>query len=474
MLQAFLNIFRVPDLRNRVLFTLGVLIVYRIGFWIPLAGVDQQALVDAAERAAQDTTGFGRLLSYAAIFSGGSFSQSTIFGLGIMPYITAAIIFQLLQTAVPRLQELKKEGASGQQKITEWTRYATVGMCIIQSIMWLQFMRSQAIVQPEVTADGISNMMFMLAGITGLTAGSMFLMWLGEQIDKYGIGNGVSLILTAGIIAQMPGAVMWVIDNAALSTRDAARDVIGPGEILFLIGAFVFVVAGAILITVAQRRIPIQQARHTKGRKVYGGGRHYLPLRVNHAGVMPIIFASSLLIFPSAFFGYLSTVATAEGSTAPEWWRGLATALSANFQMGEYPYIIVEIILIYFFSYFWTTVVFSPEDMARQLRDNGSFIPGLRPGPRTAEYLETVVERITYAGAGFLSVIAIIPSIVTNQLGIPFFVSSFLGGTGLLIVVSVGLDLIQRIEANLMMRNYAGFLDSDGSGKGPRIRSGRR
>ncbi len=474
MLQAFLNIFRVPDLRNRVLFTLGVLIVYRIGFWVPLAGVDQQALVDAADRAAQDTTGFGRLLSYAAIFSGGSFSQSTIFGLGIMPYITAAIIFQLLQTAVPRLQELKKEGASGQQKITEWTRYATVGMCIVQSIMWLQFMRSQNIVQPEVSADALSNMMFMLAGITGLTAGSMFLMWLGEQIDKYGIGNGVSLILTAGIIAQMPGAVMWVVDNAALSTRDAGQDVIGPGEILFLIGAFVFVVAGAILITVAQRRIPIQQARHTKGRKVYGGGRHYLPLRVNHAGVMPIIFASSLLIFPSAFFGYLSTVATAADSGYPEWWANLATGLAANFQMGEYPYIIVEIILIYFFSYFWTTVVFSPEDMARQLRDNGSFIPGLRPGPRTAEYLETVVERITYAGAGFLSVIAIIPAIVTNQLGIPFFVSSFLGGTGLLIVVSVGLDLIQRIEANLMMRNYAGFLDSDGTGKAPKVRSGRR
>ena len=207
------------------------------------------------------------------------------------------------------------------------------------------------------------------------------------------------------------------------------------------------------------------------GRKVYGGGKHYLPLRVNHAGVMPIIFASSLLIFPSAFFGYLSTSAGQSG--APEWWQRTTAFLNANFVMGEYPYILLEIVLIYFFSYFWTTVVFSPEDMARQLRDNGSFIPGLRPGPRTAEYLETVVERITYVGAGFLAIIAVIPSIVSKQMGIPFFVSSFLGGTGLLIVVSVGLDLIQRIEANLLMRNYAGFLSGGDKGAGPRVRSRR-
>jgi preprotein translocase subunit SecY len=192
---------------------------------------------------------------------------------------------------------------------------------------------------------------------------------------------------------------------------------------------------------------------------VYGGGRHYLPLRVNHAGVMPIIFASSLLIFPSAFFGYLQSSANASPDPA-SWWVATTTFLNANFQMGEYPYIVLEIILIYFFSYFWTTIVFSPEDMARQLRDNGSFIPGLRPGPRTAEYLETVVERITYVGAGFLAIIAVIPSIVSKEMQIPFLVSSFLGGTGLLIVVSVGLDLIQRIEANLLMRNYKGFFDA--------------
>ena len=471
MLKAVINIFRIPDLRNRVLFSLGILVVYRIGFWVPLAGVDQTKLVEAAENASQSSTGFGRILDYASIFSGGSFSQSTIFGLGIMPYITASIIFQLLQTAVPRLQELKKEGATGQQKITEWTRYATVAMCVIQSIMWLRFMQSSGMVKPELLTSRVYLLFFFLSGVTGLTAGSMFLMWLGEQIDKYGIGNGVSLILTAGIISRMPNAVMWISSNFELSTqKDAA---IGPAGVLFLLGAFVFVVAGAILITVAQRRIPIQQARHTRGRKVYGGGKHYLPLRVNHAGVMPIIFASSLMIFPSAFFGYLATAAGTSGASA-DWWVATTGFLNSQFAIGAYPYILVEITLIYFFSYFWTTVVFSPEDMAKQLRDHGSFIPGLRPGPRTAEYLETVVERITYVGAGFLAVIAIIPTLVSKQMGIPFQVSSFLGGTGLLIVVSVGLDLIQRVEANLLMRNYAGFLSGGEKGRGTRIKSGRR
>lgn len=474
MLQALLNIFRIPELRNRVFFTIGVLLVYRIGFWIPLPGVDQTQMAEAARRAAeQDEGGFSRFLDYASIFSGGSFMQSTIFGLGIMPYITAAIIFQLLTSAVPRLQELKREGPSGQAKITEWTRYACVGMCVIQAFMWMQFLRTQGMVLPEFLTTQMI-VVFYLAGVTGLTAGSIFLMWLGEQIDKYGIGNGISLILTAGIIAQMPTAIMWIWNNFEPSIQAEDAGGIGVAGVVFLVAAFVLVVAGAILITIATRRIPIQQAKHTRGRKVYGGQRHYLPLRINHAGVMPIIFASSLLIFPSVFFGYLSNVAHAGGGS-PEWWLFTTSFLSDNFQMGRYPYIICEIILIYFFSYFWTTVVFSPEDMARQLRDSGSFIPGLRPGPRTAEYLETVVERVTYVGAGFLAIIAVIPSIVADQMNIPFLVASFLGGTGLLIVVSVTLDLMQRIEANLLMRNYSGFLSTGEQGRSaPRIRSPRR
>ncbi len=457
MLQAFLNIFRIPDLRNKVLFTFAMLVIYRIGFWIPIPGADQEAIKNFAQSASDAGTGFGKLLQYASIFSGGSLQQSTIFGLGIMPYITAAIIFQLLQTAIPRLQELKKEGATGQQKITEWTRYTTVGLCLIQAVMWLSFMMKSGLVKVEFQS-GNGLLLYYMAGLTGLTAGSMFLMWLGEQIDKYGIGNGVSMILTAGIIAQMPNAVQWVVANFSAST--AGESQIGVLGVIFLVAAFVFVVAGAILITLAQRRIPIQQAKQMRGNKMYGGQKHYLPLRVNHAGVMPIIFASSLMIFPSSIFGYLATSAN---TTDPNtWWAGVTRFLNNNFQIGEYPYIIFEIILIYFFSYFWTTVQFSPEDMAKQLRDNGSFIPGLRPGPRTAEYLETVMERITYVGGGFLAIIAVIPSIVARQMDIPFFVASFLGGTGLLIVVSVGLDLIQRIEANLLMRNYSGFFEGGG------------
>ena len=434
-MRTLINIFRIPELRKRVFFTLGVLIVYRLGFFIPLIGVDQSALKSYYEsQSTTDGLGLGRILEYASIFSGGSFSQSTVFGLGIMPYITAAIIFQLLQTAIPRLQELKKEGASGQQKITEWTRYTTVGMCLIQGFMWMKFMLANNMVREEFLSSG-TLLIFYVSGLTALTAGSIFLMWLGEQIDKYGIGNGVSLILTAGIIAQMPNAITELSNRTDLSLQ-AGQGQIGIVGILFLIVAFVIVVAGSILITLAQRRIPIQQARHTRGRKAYGGQRHYLPLRVNHAGVMPIIFASSLLIFPSAFFGYLASSA---GVDAPGWWRETITFLNINFQMGEYPYIVLEILLIYFFSYFWTTVVFSPEEMAQQLRENGSFIPGLRPGPRTAEYLETVVERVTYVGAGFLAIIAVIPSMVSKYMEIPLNISSFLGGTGLLIVVSVGL-----------------------------------
>ncbi len=474
MLQALINIFRIPDLRNRVFFSLSMLVIYRIGFFIPIVGVDQTKLKEYAEQASQQAGGFGRFIEYASIFTGGDFGQSTIFGLGIMPYITASIIFQLLQTAVPRLQELKKEGATGQQKITEWTRYATVGLCFIQATMWLKYMQAQALVQPAFTLSAVNNLLFLFAGVTSLTAGSMFLMWLGEQIDKYGIGNGVSLILTAGIISRMPTAIAWIVKNFNPSQQAETKG-LGVMGLAFLAAAFVFVVAGAILITVAQRRIPIQQAKHTRGRKVYGGQKHYLPLRVNHAGVMPIIFASSLMVFPSAIFGWMnSRASTMPSDVWYSWWPNVTAFLSTNFAPGAYPYVLCEILLIYFFSYFWTTVVFSPEEMAKQLRDHGSFIPGLRPGPRTAEYLETVMERVTYVGAGFLAIIAVIPTVVTTQMNIPFLVASFLGGTGLLIVVSVGLDLMQRIEANLLMRNYAGFLSAGEQGRTLRLRNPRR
>jgi preprotein translocase subunit SecY len=311
--------------------------------------------------------------------------------------------------------------------------------------------------------------------VTALTAGTIFLMWLGEQIDRFGIGNGVSLIITAGILTGMPGAVTWVIQN--FEPGDPTK--LGWIQLLLLLGGFVLVVAGSVIITVAQRRIPVQQAKHTRGRKVYGGQRSYLPLKVNHGGVMPIIFASSLMIFPSVVLGGLHDGPAARRTPRPIpgwrpiWYYSLTQWLSNNFQMGEYPYVILYIVMVFFFSYFWITVQFNPEEMSKQLRDHGSFIPGLRPGPRTAEYLETVMERLTYVGAGFLAIIAVLPMVVNKSMNIEFSVTQFLGGTGLLIVVNVALDMLQRIEANLLMRNYAGFLGGQDDGKAPKLRGPR-
>ncbi|MEM1071647.1 MAG: preprotein translocase subunit SecY [Planctomycetota bacterium] len=464
MFQALANVFRIPELRTKILFTLGMLAVYRIGYWIPLPGVDQSALTQFFELQAETGSAAGRAAQYVAIFSGGSFSQSTIFGLGIMPYISAAIIFQLLQSVSPTLKRLKQEGPTGQQKIQEWTRYTTVGLCIVQAIGWLSYITSAGGGGGLVYAQWSNNPLWWVMAVAALTAGTVFLMWLGEQIDKHGIGNGVSMIIMAGILAGMPGAVLWIINNF----EPGDPDKLGSMGLLLLLGGFVLIVGGSVIMTVAQRRIPIQQAKHTRGRKVFGGQRSYLPLRVNHGGVMPIIFASSLMIFPSVIFGAIDG-AVEPGSAA----KGFVEWLSTSFNFGEFPYVLAYIVLVYFFSYFWITVQFNPEEMSKQLRDHGSFIPGLRPGPRTAEYLETVMERITFVGAAFLAVIAVLPMVVNRALGVDFTVTQFLGGTGLLICVSVILDFIQRIEANLMMRNYAGFLGGNDGERGPRMRGPR-
>ncbi len=463
MIQALLNVFKIPELRNKVLFTIGLLVVYRIGFWIPVPGVNQQAMVDAFAKSATDSSAGGRIASYVAIFSGGSFHRSTIFGLGIMPYISASIIFQLVAAVSPRLKKLQEEGPTGRQKITEWTRYATVLLCLFQAVGFLAFVKGQNLVYPMWQ----DSQLWWAMAVATLTAGTIFLMWLGEQIDRYGIGNGVSMIIMAGILTGMPQAINTIANNW------------GPGQVgklglpsvVMLAGGFVLVVAGSVLLTVAQRRIPVQQAKHTRGRRVYGGQKSYLPLRVNHSGVMPVIFSSSLMIFPSVIFKGLSDSATT--SNMPDWWRGVTGWLAHNFGNGQFPYVMCELTLIYFFSYFWITVQFNPDDMSKQLRDHGSFIPGLRPGPRTAEYLETVMTRITFVGAAMLAVIALLPMVVNTSLNIDYSVTQFLGGTGLLIVVSVALDFVQRVEANLLMRNYAGFLGGNDDGKGPRIRGPR-
>ena len=292
-----------------------------------------------------------------------------------------------------------------------------------------------------------------------LTTGTVFLMWLGEQIDEYGLGNGVSLLIMAGILSQMPGAVGTVINTFDPGTSaDASK--ISTADLIVLICSFVSVVGFAILITQAQRRIPIQQQKYTRGQKVYGGQKQFLPLRLNHGGVMPVIFAQSLMLFPGVAVDFLSKRLAAPGGGAG--FGSFLVWLNDQLRPGMLLYVLLEIAMIYFFAYFWTTVQFQPKEMAKQLQDYGSFVPGIRPGPRTAQYLENVMYRITFVGAGFLCVIAVLPTVIATAMKIPYIVASFLGGTGLLIVISVALDMVQRIEANLMMRNYGGFLGEGG------------
>jgi preprotein translocase subunit SecY len=442
MLGTFANIFKIPDLRNKILFTIALLIIYRIGYHIPVPGFDQEQITNQAASRDKETP-LGRAAETLQMFTGGTLSQSSLFGLGIMPYISASIILMLLGEIYPPLRKLRQEGASGHKKINEYTRYLTVPLCIVQALM---FMRMAAL--DGYTFPGMHYRAIVM-GVLGMTAGTIFLMWLGEQIDEYGIGNGISLIIMAGILARMPAAVIGVIEKTDLRVTPEPGTY-GILTLVFLIGAFVFVVAGAILITQGQRRIPIQQAKQMRGHRMYGGARHYLPLRVNHGGVMPIIFASSLMMFPPIILQQLARIPVLGGST-------IMQIIIQAFSPMAYTYNVVYILLIFVFAYFWTTVQFQPKDMAKNLRDRGSFIPGLRPGHRTAEYLETVMIRITYFGAAFLAIIAVVPSVVTQMFGVDYVAASFLGGTGLLIVVSVSLDLVQRIEANLLMRNYEGF-----------------
>ncbi len=445
MFGTFANIFKVPDLRNKILFTIALLCIYRIGFHIPVPGYDAEKIQQVSSQRDTDSP-LGRAADYMQMFTGGTLQQSSVFGLGIMPYISASIILMLLGEVLPALKKLRQEGQTGHKKIQEYTRYLTVPLCLVQALMYMKMFAGGEYVYPGMQVQAV------VMGVVGMTAGTLFLMWLGEQIDEYGMGNGISLIIMAGILSRMPWAIMQVLQNTKLKVGVEPGQ-FGMGTIVFLIAAFIFVIAGAILITQGQRRIPIQQAKQMRGHRMYGGARHYLPLRVNHGGVMPIIFASSLMMFPPIVLQQLEKIPALANSTT-------LSLFSEAFRPTAFTYSVVFVVMIFLFAYFWTTVQFQPKDMAKNLRDRGSFIPGLRPGHRTAEYLETVMVRITFFGASFLAIIAVVPSLITQLLGVPFAVASFLGGTGLLIVVSVSLDLVQRIEANLIMRNYEGFGDS--------------
>jgi preprotein translocase subunit SecY len=444
-------IFTIPELRQKILLTLLFLAIYRVGWWIPLLIVDPQAM--AHFFGAQGNEGLGRMLAAVATFSASNLDQATIFGLGIMPYISASIIFQLLASVWKPLEELQKEGETGRKKINEYTRYATVFLCLGQSFFYVKFLVANNMVRGEFlnSGGGLPVSWYFISVLT-MTAGTVFLMWLGEQIDEFGIGNGISLLIMAGILARMPAAgqnLLKPLAEGGLQLSGGAGQM-GVETLIVLVLLFVTVVAGVVFITQGQRRIPTQSAKHVRGRRVYGGTRQYLPLRVNQAGVMPIIFASSLLMFPTFFFDWLAT------KVGNPWISAMANAFRSP---ASWLHNVMYIVLIYFFCYFWTAISFNPKDMAENLKSFGSFIPGYRPGKRTSDYLEKVMVRITYVGAGFLAVVAIAPTIVSTWLGIDPQIASFYGGTSLLIAVSVAFDLVQKIDSHLVMRNYRGLLE---------------
>ncbi len=423
-----------------------------MGFSITLPFMDHATLKEVFGRSGGTGSGLGDLLQVVSMFSASSITNGSIFGLGIMPYITASIVFQLLGTVYPPLEQLQKEGESGRRRLNEYTRYATVVICLLQSFFLIRGLAQGQITGTSMVLAGYDGFAWCLVGTFVMTAGTVFLMWIGEQIDAYGIGNGISLLIMAGILARMPSAaggfLSGIFENGI--QLGGGRGV----EILLVLAAlFVGVIVWVVFITQGQRKIPIQSAKHVRGRKEMGGQRQWLPLRVNQAGVMPIIFASSLLLLPFFVFNQLANL-----------WgdSSLLASLKQAFNPGQgFIYNLSYIILIYFFCYFWTAITFNPKDMSENLKDMGSFIPGYRPGGRTAAHLEQVMMRITYVGAAFLAIIAVIPTVISTTLTGDYAIASFFGGTGLLIIVSVALDLVQKIDSHLVMRNYPGLLDVD-------------
>lgn len=427
MISGFQNITKIPELRKRILFTIALLAVYRIGVFVPTPGIDGRALAAFFEAQAK-----GSLLGLIDMFAGGALSQMSVFALGIMPYISASIILQLLTVVVPYLERLSKEGEAGRKKITQYTRYGTVALSAIQGMgiaFGLESMKSP-IGDLVVPVPGWG---FRLLTVLTLTAGTAFLMWLGERISENGIGNGISLIIFAGIVARLPSAVF-----------NTAR-MIETGELslfMFLIlgVAMIAVVAAIIFMERGHRKIPVQYAKRVVGRRVYGGSSTHLPLRVNTSGVIPPIFASSLLMFPATLANFIDR----------PWAQTVAMALSP----GHFLYNFIYVVLIIFFCYFYTAVQFNPIDVADNMKKYGGYIPGIRPGKRTADYIDRVLTRITLGGALYLSAVCVLPTFLITQFNVPFY----FGGTALLIVVGVALDTMAQIESHMLTRHYEGFL----------------
>ncbi len=439
MLEAFANTFKIPDLRKKILITLGLIAVYRIGTYIPTPGIDGAKLAQFFASLAQ--TSGGALFGIMNMFSGGAISRLTIFALGIMPYISSSIILQLLTAVIPALEKLSKEGEAGHKKIVQYTRYGTIVLAIIQSYFIALWLESPARFQglQIVQFPGWS---FRVLTVITLTSGTAFIMWLGEQIQEYGIGNGMSLIITAGIVSRIPTALYQVW--ALFSPFAPEKAQLAPFTLILMVVMLVGVVVGVIAVTQGQRKIPVQYAKRVVGRKIYGGQSTFIPLRVNQAGVIPIIFAQSIILFPATIAGFIPH-------------KGFQT-MAMNLTKGEWLYNSVYALLILFFAYFYTAITFNPIDISDNMKKYGGFVPGIRPGKQTAEFLDFIMTRITLPGAAFLALIAVFPSIISNWLKIPYLVASFFGGTGLLIIVGVMLDTMKQIESHLLMRHYEGFM----------------
>ena len=445
--DVLIDIYKIPELRNRIIWTLGLLGVFRFGFFVYLPGIDIGGYEKQLE---SDTDNPLDWLMYTSRLTGGSFTP-VLFSLGIMPYISASIIFSLLVKVFPYLEALSKEGEAGRRQISKYTRYATVVLCIVQSLFLIWSWKSPIPGDPNASSITLNPGFWICTlQLLCLTAGSMFVMWLGEKITEYGIGNGTSLLIMAGIISDVPRAIAFLLGKIISASGDDR-----PYEVttcLLVFGLFVAIVAAVVFITKGQRRIPIQQQRAVKGRRVYGGQRQYMPVKVNAAGVLPVIFASSLLMIPTLF---LSSVAFSGSG----WFFGFLQILNNAFAQNGFLYVFCFIGMIIFFTYFWTSLYYNPVEIAGNMKEYGSFIPGIRPGRRTAEYLEKIFKRITLAGAVFLCVIALVPTVLAANIeGMNFIVTQFLGGTGILIVVGVSLDFVEKIEAQLLVRQYEGFM----------------
>jgi preprotein translocase subunit SecY len=416
LLSWLANAWRVPELRRRVLFTAMILAIYRLGSWMPAPGVDSQAIKDYFGGQG------GSILSLLNLFSGGALAQFSVFALGIMPYVTASIILQLLTVVIPQLEQLQKEGEAGTAKINQYTRYLTVALAVAQSAGYSYLFQRQASL--ELNAGRLVLI------ILTLSAGTTLLMWMGELITKRGIGNGISLLIFASILASAPAGISAYANG-------------GPTEKLFFPIVAILIVVAVVFMQEGQRRIPIQYAKQRAGQRMGGGGTTYMPLRVNMAGVIPVIFAAAVMAFPP---------------TIGQFFPATQGPINRHFQPSSYTYLVLEAALIIIFTYFYTAVQFNPVDQADNLRKYGGYIPGIRPGPPTAQYLDRVLTRLTLPGSLYLAIIAVLPSVFINEFGFSQATSRALGGTSVLIVVGVALDTMRQMEAQMMMRNYEGFL----------------